>query len=848
MKKITKKLLSLFMFLVMLFSVTAEASFPAKAATLINSITIQEVGIPYPGESPSTNWSKTSTSWNADAINWYEVPDSGYDIPLSGDSKFVEGKKYKVSFVAWANSGYDFASPSSISATIDGFQANIAQYLGRDTKRVILVSYTFTCQYKKIKNVVLTCDSFEKNAELTTDFFYPQGEGVNPCCISTFTRNGESIAIGEKVTYGDYGASIILAPMENYKFDDNVNIQLGEKKFTVTNRIGMGIVAKSADNLWHIDCEHSYGSYKYDATTCWMACENCGDKTNLDTHDFEESTIDGDTVYTCSICNYVKTVKNKVGNYFYADVENGVQITAYDGSETNITIPSSLDGKNVVSIGDFAFSKYANKTTLESITLPSGITSIGRGAFNGCSALASVNIPSSVKRIEAETFIACSQLKNISIPYGVNFIGANAFQNSGISSIILPCSVKTIKGSAFRSCEALGSIIIPDSVTELGNAFISCSALKNVTIGSGISSIQQATFDGCTAIKTLTLPAELTTIDKYNFDSGSVTTVNYRGTQAQFDEMNITTNTDLTSATKNYNYTEKIDIGQHKYIVAQTVAPTCIEDGYTLHMCEGCGDTFQNDIAPKTGVHTYNSGAISTKPTCVSTGIKTYLCKDCGVAKTETVATTGKHTCTDTITKATLSNDGKKESKCTVCKAITATTTIYHPETIQLEKTSYAYNGKVQTPEIIVKDCKGNTLKEDTDFTITYTGNAKNVGTYQITVTMKGNYDGNKVLTYKINPQKTSVSKLTSGKKKLKVKLKKRTKQVTGYEIQYSTSKKFKKAVTKTKLIKKYKKVSVTLKKLKSKKTYYVRVRTYKTASGQKYYSDWSAYKKKKTK
>ena len=111
---------------------------------------------------------------------------------------------------------------------------------------------------------------------------------------------------------------------------------------------------------------------------------------------------------------------------------------------------------------------------------------------------------------------------------------------------------------------------------------------------------------------------------------------------------------------------------------------------------------------------------------------------------------------------------------------------------------------------------------------------------------MKGKYSGTKTLTFKINPPKTSVKKLTAAKKSLKVSINKKTTQVTGYEIQYSTSKKFKSAKKVT--IKKAKTTSATIKKLKAKKTYYVRVRTYKTVGKTKYYSGWSTYKNKKTK
>ena len=110
---------------------------------------------------------------------------------------------------------------------------------------------------------------------------------------------------------------------------------------------------------------------------------------------------------------------------------------------------------------------------------------------------------------------------------------------------------------------------------------------------------------------------------------------------------------------------------------------------------------------------------------------------------------------------------------------------------------------------------------------------------------MKGNYSGTKTLTFKINPAATKVSKLTAGKKSLTVNITKKQAQVTGYEIQYSTSKSFTGA--KTKAVN-YNTTKVTLKSLSAKKTYYVRVRTYKIAKGKKYYSSWSTYKKIKTK
>ena len=145
-----------------------------------------------------------------------------------------------------------------------------------------------------------------------------------------------------------------------------------------------------------------------------------------------------------------------------------------------------------------------------------------------------------------------------------------------------------------------------------------------------------------------------------------------------------------------------------------------------------------------------------------------------------------------------------------------------------------------------MKKSNGSKLTEGTSYTVSYASGRVNVGTYKVTVKMKGNYTGTKTLTFKINPPKTTVSSLTAGTKSITVNLTKKTTQVTGYQIQYSTNKDFTDAKTKT--ITSNSTVKTTLSSLTSGKTYYVRVRTYKTVNDVKYYSGWSEYKYVKTK
>ena len=164
----------------------------------------------------------------------------------------------------------------------------------------------------------------------------------------------------------------------------------------------------------------------------------------------------------------------------------------------------------------------------------------------------------------------------------------------------------------------------------------------------------------------------------------------------------------------------------------------------------------------------------------------------------------------------------------------------------KLSATTYTYSGKNKTPTVTVKNAAGTKLTKNTHYTLSVASSRYKVGTYKVTVKGKGNYTGTKYLYFKILPVKTTVSKLTAGKKSITVNITKKSTQVTGYQIQYSTSKKFTSAKTKT--ISSYKTTKYTLKSLSAKKTYYVRVRTYKTVSGKKYYSGWSTYKYVKTK
>jgi hypothetical protein len=152
----------------------------------------------------------------------------------------------------------------------------------------------------------------------------------------------------------------------------------------------------------------------------------------------------------------------------------------------------NVDG-NVVPFNQF----YNNSTLiLDSIVLPSGLTSIRSNAFRNCTGIKSVVIGNALTSIETSAFEGCT----------------------GLTEIALGSAVTNIMGSAFRNCIELKNIVIGNSVTSLGNnAFFGCSGLKRITIGNGIASIGPGTFIHCTQLNEVVIPNSVTLINNNAF-------------------------------------------------------------------------------------------------------------------------------------------------------------------------------------------------------------------------------------------------------------------------------------------------------------------------------------------
>ncbi len=162
-----------------------------------------------------------------------------------------------------------------------------------------------------------------------------------------------------------------------------------------------------------------------------------------------------------------------VGDFTYTFSGTDATVTGYNGSATDVTIPSEVKNNgitySVTKIGNNAFEE---NRTLTAITIPNSVTSIGDSAFYKC------------------------KLTEITIPDSVTSIGQSAFNTTKIKSVTIPNGVEKIKSSTFRGCTNLASVIISDSVTDIeSDAFDSCTGLTTVIFGNGITTVAWDAFD-----------------------------------------------------------------------------------------------------------------------------------------------------------------------------------------------------------------------------------------------------------------------------------------------------------------------------------------------------------------
>ena len=312
-------------------------------------------------------------------------------------------------------------------------------------------------------------------------------------------------------------------------------------------------------------------------------------------------------------CTGLTSINVASGNNYYSGI-NGVlfnkkktELIRYpEGkSQTSYTIPDS-----VTSIG---YGAFWGCTGLTSITIPDSVTSIGSNAFEYCTGLTSITIPDSVTSIEQRAFWDCTGLTSITIPNSVTSIGDRPFyhctgltsinvasennyysSNNGVlfnkkktelirypegksqTSYTIPDSVTRIGGDAFRDCTGLTSITIPNSVTSIGgSAFFGCTGLTSITIPDSVTSIGSYTFF-CSGLTSITIPDSVISIGNRAFFGCTVKDVYYTGSKDEWEAISVgELNDRLLDATIHYNWIDDsvLSLNRSEMTVSNNVCP-----------------------------------------------------------------------------------------------------------------------------------------------------------------------------------------------------------------------------------------------------------------------------------
>lgn len=288
--------------------------------------------------------------------------------------------------------------------------------------------------------------------------------------------------------------------------------------------------------------------------------------------------------------------------------ENGKGVIKFDGI--------------VTAVGDGAYNGYSPNHTLETVTIPTSVTSIGALAFRHCTSLRDINLHDDITYIGERAFIY-TDLSEVTIPKGLTELSKQIFDSTPLKSIVIPDNIKKIGEMAFCLCAKLETIVIGDGVTEIGNqAFeIWNPSIVSVTLGKNVTVMGNNVFDGCTGTLILTGNIPSNSSDGYGWFYG-----------ADFSEIIIGDEVETIPDYAFYSYNlplEKITIGKSVKSIGKNIVHASLLEVNIKDLKSYC----QSDVshAVLEGASLYINGQYTTNLTIPYgvTEIPSYAFKGC---------------------------------------------------------------------------------------------------------------------------------------------------------------------------------------------------------------------------
>jgi len=564
-----------------------------------------------------------------------------------------------------------------------------------------------------------------------------------------------------------------------------------------------------------------------------------------------------------------------------------VEITGYKGKKKKLVLPDTIEGKEVKKIGERAFSK---NNSIVSVKVSDSVEHIACDAFESCDKLRTIELGKSVKQFSDEPDWLYKWTDDLRISLGENFEEFKVDEENE--------SYYAIEGVLFKKDkEECGLIYYPKG-----------KECERYAIPDGITDVYLDSFED-TQIAVLVIPQSVTCISTKN-EYGSVpfgkleeyvvdeANERYLSADGVLFEKNYTTPDGLTGSYLEQYPAEKKDIS---YTVPEGVAR--INEG------SFCGHKYLESVTIPGTVKYIGWKAFNGMENLQSADIGAEIISDeafsfCQKLANITLQNTVNSICEDAFDNVAVESlvlpesveyidglwspalkklevrnkscelegigcyinqlvvygyDGStaeewaKQAGCrfkligeeeTPDERLNEST--INRDTVQLSKTSYIYNGKAQKPKVVVKDKFGKTINKEY-YKVTYKNN-KNVGLATVKIQLKGSYTGTIKTTFSIKPPLSTITKAEKTEKGFRVQWKGvKASQIDGYEIQYSTDKKFRKENINRVFVNQSNAVKKNIKAAKTENKYYVRIRSYKVVSKdgktERLYSKWSEKK-----
>lgn len=560
-----------------------------------------------------------------------------------------------------------------------------------------------------------------------------------------------------------------------------------------------------------------------------------------------------------------KAVTSAGGEWEYIDNGNGtISVIRYYGMVNHLTIPETIDDKSLIRIGEMTFNCNTN---LNSVIVSNNVTDVGQYAFYDCSNLEEVILPDSVINIGQFAFGECHNLKSMMIPNSVTEIGASAFTGCiSLGRIALSENITSIQENTFSGCTGLNDVILPNQLSRIEDgAFTLCSSLTNMILPDEVVYIGDYAFSSCSNLSTLEISKNVTFIGEDAFSRCPnlviyTTSGSYAETYA--NEHGITVQlTDVSESTPN------------------PVAPDpIIPDNPSDSDDESTSSPWTSDTEPPTPSPT---PTVTPSPTPPTLSPEPVVPSPEPVTPSPEPVTPSPEPVTPSPEPITPSPEVVTPSPTPIipdCSSQEPVTPSPEPPTPNLESPTPIpipdfkdddYTGKKSQmihAKSVTKEYGSKTFDlgaySDSYGELAYSSSNKKVVTVdtfgwvavkgygQSTITIKASETdeykkATKKITVKIVPKKVVVKTLKSPATKKAVYSWKKDKTASGYQIYVSLKKDFSRET-----LERVRKSSTLLSLgwLKSKKTYYFKVRAYKLVGKKKYYGKWSTVKKVKIK